>query len=482
MTGSVISYTPPSGFVGTDTFVYTVSDGFGGTGAGVVTVRIGELPVCDDVFTVLSQSADNVLDVLANDAIRPAFATEFSLLSAGGADAGGQVTVDNGVVLYSPSASHAGAYPYRETFRYLVEDNSMGTVTGKVSVIVYETGSDRADAVVHFNVKGVNDAPVISGTVAGQTVYYKLTVHPFSGVTIVDVDDQGQEPVWLTITLDDATHGILVSLGGFIDQGNGIYTLGVSGNGVTPAAATAALRQLEFLPTTDGRVSPGVSEMTRFTLQVEDGLAAPVTDSVTTVIARHGFIGKVTAEDGNTDDEYGFATAATRDLVAVGVPLDAHQGVLQAGSVYLLARNEGGPDAWGQIQKLNASDFTGLDNFGFSLAMNGDTIAVGARFAPAQGRDSGAVYIFQRREDNTNLWLQVQKIFPSDGAADDRFGTSLALEGDLLAVGSQRDDDLGDASGSVYLFRRGLTTPGVWSQMDKVLATEGNRDDFFGSS
>src|SRR5262249_26289597 len=68
--GANLFYTPQPNFVGTDHFTYTVSDGLGGTGTANVSVKVGDLPVCDDAFTVISGTTSNVLDVLANDAIR----------------------------------------------------------------------------------------------------------------------------------------------------------------------------------------------------------------------------------------------------------------------------------------------------------------------------------------------------------------------------------------------------------------------------
>jgi VCBS repeat-containing protein len=481
VSGSVVLYTPQPGFVGTDGFTYSVSDGFGGTASAEVIVKVGDLPLAQDVFTALSGSTNNVLDVLANDAIRPATAAEFLLFSVDTPTRNGTASISNGKVLYAPDPAYTNLYPYREDFLYTVEDDSMGMVTGKVAVLVYQAGSDRSNAVVRIDVNGVNDLPVITGARSGQTVYYLSSIQPFAGVKITEYDDQGQEPLVVTVTLDDATHGKLTSLGQFVDAGGGVYSLGSPGQGVTAAEATSALHDLVFVPTADGRVHLGASETTRFTIAVQDPFAPPVEDANSSVVAVYPYIKKLLNADGSSGDEFGFALATTRDLIAVGAPFDDPLGS-DSGSVYLLARNQGGPNQWGRLQTVLPNDGRGGDQFGYSVALSGRTLVVGARFGQASGRNSGTAYIFEPSPTNANVWVQTRKIAPADGAANDLFGFSVAINGDTVLVGSRRDDDLGDSSGSAYLFERNKGGSNAWGQADKILASNGSGADEFGFS
>src|SRR5204863_7688738 len=132
-------------------------------------------------------------------------------------------------------------------------------------------------------VVAVNDPPIISGTHSNITVYHRWSVKPFAGVKITEADDSTLQALTVTVTLDNTTHGVLTSLAAFVDNGGGNYTL----SGVTGAQASAALRALVFVPTTDSRVGPGQSETTRFQISVNDGFASPVIDNNTTVIAIH---------------------------------------------------------------------------------------------------------------------------------------------------------------------------------------------------
>ena len=134
---------------------------------------------------------------------------------------------------------------------------------------------DSANYAVTIN--DVNDAPTMSGTVAGQVVTDKTTVNPFSGVTIGDVDIPAQT-LTVDVQLDLAAKGTLTTLGGFVDLGGGLYRF--SG---TTAAATTAIQGLTFDPA-ENRVAPGSTETTTFSIRVDDSTAVPTIDTTTTVI------------------------------------------------------------------------------------------------------------------------------------------------------------------------------------------------------
>jgi hypothetical protein len=76
-------------------------------------------------------------------------------------------------------------------------------------------------------------------------------------------------------------------------------------------------------------------------------------------------------------------------------------------------------------------------------------------------------------------WTELQKILASDGYTDDFFGRSVALDGDYAVIGADVDDDNGSASGSVYIFHR---TDNVWTEQAKITASDGEQGDLFGKS
>ncbi|WP_448208767.1 hypothetical protein, partial [Azospirillum sp. sgz302134] len=124
----------------------------------------------------------------------------------------------------------------------------------------------------------VNDAPVIGGASAGQTVNDNATVSPFASVTITDADSPAQTQT-VTITLDSAAKGALSGGGGSYNAATGVWSF--TG---TASAAQTAVRAVVFTPTAN-RVTPGSTETTTFTLSVNDGVAAAVTNNTTTVVS-----------------------------------------------------------------------------------------------------------------------------------------------------------------------------------------------------
>ncbi len=168
-----------------------------------------------------------------------------------------------------------------------------------------------------------------------------------------------------------------------------------------------------------------------------------------------------------------------------GHSVDVHDGTLVAGA-YLVSGAvpfagaayvfTGAGPAWAQEQKLVASDPALADQFGWDVAVHGETVVVGARFQDPLGTNSGAVYVFER---SGGSWPQVQKIFPSDGAAFDRFGHDVDIEGDSLVVGALENDALGANSGAAYVFQR---IQGLWVEVAKLQPSDGAAGHTFGSS
>ena len=115
-------------------------------------------------------------------------------------------------------------------------------------------------------------------------------------------------------------------------------------------------------------------------------------------------------------------------------------------------------DGYTQQPKLTAGDGAAGDWFGWSISISGDTMVVAAPADDDNGTDSGSVYVFQR---SGSSWSQQAKLTASDGAAGDLFGNSIAIDEDTMVVGARRDDDDGTDSGAAYVFVR---SGGSWSQ------------------
>ena len=184
--------------------------------------------------------------------------------------------------------------------------------------------------------------------------------------------------------------------------------------------------------------------------------------------------GKLAADDGAAFDQFGRSAAISGNTVVVGAYLDDTNDGNAAGSAYVYVPSGGG---WVQQQKLAADDGSTGDLLGISVSISGDTVVVGAYGDDtASGNDTGSAYVFVR---DGGIWSQEAKLVAGDGAQDDWLGFSVAVDGDTLVVGAPNDDDQGSASGSAYVFTRSGTT---WSQQAKLTASDGAAGNLFGKA
>jgi len=184
---------------------------------------------------------------------------------------------------------------------------------------------------------------------------------------------------------------------------------------------------------------------------------------------------KLLASDGAAGDFFGSSVSVSGDTVVVGAYVDDTPGGVNAGSAYVFVRSG---TTWTEEQKLLASDGAANDLFGYSVSVSGDTAAVGAHLndTPA-GPDAGSAYVFVR---SGTTWTEQQKLLPSDGTAGDNFGYPVSVSGDTVVVGTSEDDTPGGMdAGSAYVFVRSGTT---WIEQQKLLAPDGAATDRFGTS
>ena len=242
---------------------------------------------------------------------------------------------------------------------------------------------------------------------------------------------------------------------------------------------------------------------------------------------------KLTASDATADDQFGNAVAITGDLILAGANHADLPSNSEAGAAYVFLRTG---TAWAQTQRLSPSlDVLLGDHFGDSLAISGNRVVIGASGDDTPQTGAGAVYVFAAvsassygleqklfiadgsngdqfgfsvaidgttlvggaTEDSTVVgqpaygaayvftfngatWSQQQKLIASDGASVDRFGYSVAVSGDTVAVGAREDDTaVGADAGSAYIFTR---TSNVWTEKQKIDPSDSFNGDRFGVS
>lgn len=190
---------------------------------------------------------------------------------------------------------------------------------------------------------------------------------------------------------------------------------------------------------------------------------------------------KLLASDGAANDNFSMSLAINSDgsVIAVGSPYDADKGNY-SGSVYVFTKQSSG--SYAQSQKLTASDGAEGDRFGISVVVSSDgsVITVGAHYDDDKGSNSGSAYVFAKQLDG--VYVQSQKLTASDGAANDYFGQSVTIsnDGSVVVVGAYADDDKGVNSGSAYVFTKQVN--GNYLQSQKLIANDGTTDDCFGYS
>jgi hypothetical protein len=182
---------------------------------------------------------------------------------------------------------------------------------------------------------------------------------------------------------------------------------------------------------------------------------------------------KLTASDAQVGQNFGTAVAIQGDLAVIGAIGDDHSGFVDAGSAYVFRRQDG---QWIEGQKLVAGAPEDNPGFGASVAISGQTVLVGASNADLGALiDAGAVYVF---ENTGGVWSEHQVLEALDAKNLAVFGTSVALDGDTALVGARGDDaGVGAAAGAAYFFTR---EQGVWSQHQKVTASDAEPGDTFG--
>jgi len=163
-------------------------------------------------------------------------------------------------------------------------------------------------------------------------------------------------------------------------------------------------------------------------------------------------------------DQFGYSVAIDGNRTVIGAFNNGDNGIA-SGSAYIHNVVSGL-----QLFKLVPADNTAGDIFGVSVAISGNYAVIGAPGDTVNGTASGSAYVY-----NVTLGQELHKLVPSDGAQDNNFGCSVGVSGDLAVIGAFYDDDMGWLSGSAYVFN--IATG---QELFKLLATDGAAGDYFG--
>ena len=183
------------------------------------------------------------------------------------------------------------------------------------------------------------------------------------------------------------------------------------------------------------------------------------------------------AADVRAEDRFGYNVSMDGDWVAIATK---HSNKSSSGNVYLYKR-EG--NKWVEIQKIVAPEQRGWDNFGWTMDLHKDRLAIGAWNDSSIEINAGKVYMYRLMDD---VWEFEQAIVGSDIDQNDRFGLGLALSDDILVVGAPNKNSNGSNSiqskeGAVYVFKsNGGRGGNSWQEVQKLTHSPASSTDNFG--
>lgn len=177
---------------------------------------------------------------------------------------------------------------------------------------------------------------------------------------------------------------------------------------------------------------------------------------------------RLTCGPWDTERDFGVSVAIDGETVVVGA--DGHGFAYGGGAAFVFTRADG---AWTLQQKLKAADAEDddSDEFGISVAVDGDTAIVGAALDDAGGEDAGSVHLFRR---SGGTWTLSRKLLSPEPGAYGQFGAAVALEGPMALVGAPFENDFNGAS---HILRR---TGGLWTAIQELTTPEAISFSFLG--
>ncbi len=181
---------------------------------------------------------------------------------------------------------------------------------------------------------------------------------------------------------------------------------------------------------------------------------------------------KIISNDGQAFDNFGYSLGLHGTTALIGADGATVGSQDFQGKAYVFNQSSNG--AWAQGQTLVASDGGIGDVFGYSIAFDGSTAVIGAY---GNNGFQGAAYVFGL---TGSTWNQSQKLIAADGAGNTYFGYATALSDSTLLIGSWGANPGGvDTQGAAYIFTK---SNGTWSQIQELVASDGGVGDKFGHS
>ena len=560
---TTVTYTPDAHYYGTDSFDYTLSDGTD-TDTGTVTVTVtkvsghhtapaapldlsatpgnGRITLSwadpdDDTITKYQYSSDSgtnfadisgsgattttytvtVLSDGTNAALANGIEYTLSVRAVSGSELGAASTVT--VVMVPAKPTGLTGTPHNSQVELGWDDPDNSNVT-KYQLLHLEPSKLTSDAPREDDFFGMAVAVDGDTALVGALQAYDADFNLRPGAVYVFTRSEGVWSQQAKLTASDASNGDGFGRSVALDNGSAVVGAyqdaeGESGEGqVTGTGAAYVFTK----PAGGWATSTETAKLTADDAERDDQFGYSVAvDGDTIVVGAHfdddggdesgsayvftkpldgswastNTSVKLTAPDAAADGYFGNSVAIEGETIVIGAhKADStdNQGttIVDSGSVYLFtASSEGWADTVNiSAAKLTASDAAAEDEFGTSVAIDSDTIVVGASKHDQSDTvaDSGAAYVFTRPGNAWATSTETAKLTASDGLGGDEFGNSVAVFGDTVVIGAHKDEDKGIDSGAAYVFTKPSSGWATASETAKIIDHDGAASDQFGWS
>ncbi|HEY5920655.1 MAG TPA: EGF domain-containing protein [Kofleriaceae bacterium] len=188
---------------------------------------------------------------------------------------------------------------------------------------------------------------------------------------------------------------------------------------------------------------------------------------------------KLVTSDAAVNDEVGRGVAIDGDTIVVGAAGDDHGTFSNPGSAYVFDRDAGGTDNWGEVKKLVAFDAANTQSYGGDVDIEGDIVVIGHKDSGFTGPERMQTYLYGRNVGGGGAWGMIRKLEDADTLPADAAGNDVAIAGPLVVVGAYRASNV---TGAIYVFAKDQGGPDNWGLISKQVSTDGGVGDAFGKS
>lgn len=189
------------------------------------------------------------------------------------------------------------------------------------------------------------------------------------------------------------------------------------------------------------------------------------------------------ADDRGPGEGFGSSVSIDGNSLAIGASSATVSAVFGVGAAYIFDKSpscSGAACSWTQTQRIIGTNLSSDMQFGSAISMRNGTVVVGAPYAlvvdPPYTPYQGSAYVFSRA--SSGVWSQDQRLVASDGAARDHFGKAVAFDGNTVLVGAGNVDVGANTNqGAAYAYQH---SGAAWAQIEKIVASDGVAHDEFG--